>query len=500
MFENENAGPDLSDPKTLKSDQELIDHLGKARSLLLDLKGNADGRERAIADLKKQLQGIQEAAAAPQQRSVNADASDRDLVTRYVGGDGRLNLKTVKREVSFGGRSAMVEQRGLLDDTDAVSPWHLELQELCTRRSMVRLFAKNRETPDTDAQILRLMSRAPQAIRGMLEKAISDSAGSGAEWIPDGTFPTLYEEFRTPNRLASLFGTVNMPRATMTQPKLATGARPYKRNSISSDDPASYTGSTPVSSDESLTVTDWSVRVVYDEMDGEDAVIVMESLIRRIVSDALNDGYEDTMINGDTAGTHQDAIASWNIRSRWGATGLGGAADHRRIFLGLRALAYDRSNTVDMGTNQTVAAILGTLIGGMGERAASDLVAIPSIEVFYRKMLTDSNVITLDKLGAGATLLTGQLASIGGHPVIPSRWVSADQAATGLYTGSGALSSVIAADRTAFQHFQRRSVTVEMERQIVNGSVQVVATLRRLFKTLSGSSEPVARVGFNWLS
>ena len=79
---------------------------------------------------------------------------------------------------------------------------------------------------------------------------------------------------------------VDMPNATMLQPKLTTGVRPYKRNAISSDDPTNYTGSTPVTSETTITVTNWAVRVVYDEMDAEDAVVAMEPLVRRLVVDA----------------------------------------------------------------------------------------------------------------------------------------------------------------------------------------------------------------------
>jgi len=294
---------------------------------------------------------------------------------------------------------------------------------------------------------------------------------------------------------------VDMPRATMIQPKLSTGVRPYKRNAISSDDPANYTGSTPVTADATITVSNMAVRVVYDEMDAEDAVIAMEPLVRQLVVDAINDGYCDAMINGDTNATHQDTIAAWNIRSRWGASGLGGTADHRRLFIGLRALATDRSQTVNMGSVQSVVGLMSTLVGGMGERAAGQLAIIVSPEVFYQKLMSDTNVLTLDKLGANATLLNGQLASVFGHPIVVSRWLSADLAASGVFTdGTGGLSGALAVDLSAFRHYQRRNTLVELDRDIKTGGTHVVATLRRCFKTVSGSTEAVSRFGYNWLS
>jgi len=489
----------LSVPDKL-TEPSLREHLKEAAAVLTRTAGDQTATARAVEDLSGKLQGLMEASARPQQRTA-VGAQDRELQHRYCDESGRIHLKSTTRRVKFGGQVAEIEQPGLLDDTDALTPWHLELQKAVERRSLVRLVAKNSDTPQTDAEILRLMARAPQNIRGALEKAITDSAGSGAEWIPDGTYPSIYEEFRVPNAIAGLFEIVDMPRATMIQPRLSTGVRPYKRNAISSDDPANYTGSTPVTADTTITVSNMAVRVVYDEMDGEDAVVAMEPLIRRLVVDAINDGYCDAMINGDAAATHQDTIASWNIRNRWGSSGLGGSADHRRLFTGLRALATDRSQTVDMGSSQTISGLMSSLIGGMGERAAGRLALIVSPEVFYQKLLADTNVLTLDKLGAGATLLSGQLASVFGHPIVVSRWVSADLAASGLYTdGTAGLSGAIAVDLSAFRHYQRRNTLVELDRDIKTGGTHVVATLRRCFKTVSGSSEAVTRFGYNWLS
>jgi hypothetical protein len=492
---------DLTPPEDFKSSKELSEYLAKSASEIKSLRADKAAAARAAADFGAQLQQLQEAAVAPRTRAVSEGTSHKDMASRYTDDSGQLFIKSATRRLKFGGREVIIEQKGLLDDPDLCCEWQQDLQRLVTRRSLVRLVAKDRSTPTTDAEILHMMSRAPRSIRGALEKAINDSAGAGAEWIPDGTFTDMYEEFKTPNQIAALFPTINMPAATMKQPRLGAGARPYKRNSIGDDDnPSSYTASTPVSSDNTITVTDWSVRVVYDEMDGEDAVVMMEPFVRRIVVDALNDGYSDTMVNGDATATHQDSVAGWNLRSRWGLTGLGGAADHRRIFTGLRALAVDNSQNVDMGSLQTVAALMTTLVGGLGERAASQLAIIVSPEVFYQKLLGDTNVLTLDKLGAGATLLSGQLGSVFGIPLVTSRWVGADLNGTaGLYTGSGSTSSALAVDLSAFAHFQRRGVQVDMERQIINGSNHVVATLRRLFKSPSADAN-IVRCGFNWLS
>ena len=77
------------------------------------------------------------------------------------------------------------------------------------------------------------------------------------------------------------------------------------------------------------------------------AFAIIPAMSRQIAQD-LEDAFEDAMINGDSAATHQDDISNWNIRERWGASGLGSSADHRRLFLGMRAAAKDKGSDVDM--------------------------------------------------------------------------------------------------------------------------------------------------------
>lgn len=243
----------------------------------------------------------------------------------------------------------------------------------------------------------------------------------------------------------------------------------------------------------------FAVRVLIDDSAAEDSVFPLLPQIQKRVGRALMDGYEDGMINGDTTATHQDAIAGWNIRGRWGASGLGGSADHRRGFIGLRALAYDRSLTVDQSAGQTVAKVMEQILGGLGERGTMDAVILVSPEVFFQKMLTDTNVLTVDKLGQLATVLTGQLAQIAGIPVVMTRWLSADLAASGLFTGTGAKSGVLGVSRSEFMHFNKRSTMVEIQKDITIGGYNVVATRRSKFATLSGATSQVVKYGFNWL-
>ena len=477
--------------------QEVIDFVGSAKALLPTLKADSEGQKAAIADLTQKFQKLQEDSHKPQIMAPTGESA-----RKFVCDNGQVRFVSGVETRTFAGMTVRADMEGLLDSAP-VSPWHQELLALMAGRKIVRsIFGTS---PSTDAKILGHMAKAPQEIRGALEatvkRAISDTSGSGAEWLPDVMSSRLYEEFYTAPGIADLFETVEMASAAagMIIPTISDTVRPYLKGKISNDDPTKYTGSTPGSSNQTMEAVGFAVRVLIDDSAVEDSVFPLLPQIQKRVGRALMDGYEDAMINGDTTATHEDAIASWNIRGRWGATGLGGSADHRRSFKGLRRIAVDRSLTVDQSAGQTVAKVMEQILGGLGERGTMDAVILVSPEVFFQKMLTDTNVLTVDKLGQLATILTGQLAQISGVPVVMTRWLSADLAASGLYTGTGAKSGVIGVSRTEFMHFNKRSTMVEIMKDITVGGYNVVATRRSKFATLSGSTSQVVKYGYNWL-
>lgn len=452
-----------------------------------------DINSKAIEDLTAKFQALNE-------RQINNAGETRPVgggFQKFLSVDGgKVNLKATKVKRQFAGRTVETVEAGLFDSAP-VDAWHAEVLRTATARHLYRK-AFGQETPVLDAKLLGLAAQAPREIRGQLEKAISDTSGAGAEWIPDTYSTALYEEYYTPAGIDALFGMVDVP-GPIVVPGITDVTRPYLKGKVSSDDPAKYVASTPTTSNTTIEPVGFAARVLIDDAAAEDSMIPMLPEIQRRLARAIRDGYEDAMINGDTAATHQDAIASWNIRSRWGASGLGGSADHRRAFLGLRALAYDRSLTVDQSAGQTVAKVMEQLLGGLGERGTMDAVILVSPEVFFQKLMTDTNVLTVDKLGQNATLLNGQLAQISGVPVVMTRWLSSDLATTGLYTATGAKSGVLAVSRAEFSHYQRRASLVEIDKDITLGAYNLVATMRRTFKTLSGSTSPVVKFGFNWL-
>lgn len=453
-----------------------------------------------INRLSTQVRELQEKIALSGRGPVAADGHD---LSQHIKSDGTVALTRSVEKVSFGGRVIAREIPGLLDSAPA-DEWHNDFRQAAADRSLARLFlvspkrGQQPSTPILDAKLLSLAASAPRSIRGAVEKAISDTAGSGAEWIPDMPMDVLYEDFYLPSQVESLFGVVNVP-GSIIVPKISDVTRPYIGGIQSTDIPVAITPSNPTTSNSTIDPKSLAVRMLLDAQAVEDSIIPLIPEMQRRLARAIADGVEDAIINGDTAATHQDAIASWNIRSRWGTAGLGGSADHRRLWIGLRALAYDRTATVNQSSGQTVAKIMEELVGLLGERGNVGATIITSPEVFFKKILTDTNLLTVDKAGLMATVLTGQVSMVGGMRIVLSRYVSADLHTDGLYTGSNAHSGVLAVSPDDFKVYNRRGTLVEMEKEIESQVHNLVATRRLTFQTLSASSVKPVAWGYRWL-
>jgi len=414
---------------------------------------------------------------------------------RWTAGDTHVTLPN--------GVSVKTTEYGLLDDPEPCNEWHQELIKRYSFRNLARAAQKmsgggrgRASTPNLDADLYKHMLRGPGGLTTAMEKAFYDVAGSGAEWIPDQFIPDVYQEFQTPRRLRALFPQVNVTGNTILRPRLTVGGKPYIKSNITTDDPAAYTASTPTTADTTISMSGLAVHFVVDDAAMEDSAIAAASILRRELLRALEDGYEDAMVNGDSAATHQDDIAQWNIRSRWGSANLGGDADHRRYFLGLRANSYDASTTTDLSGTMSVANF-ATLMADLGERGVGNLVAITSPEAMVTDFLTLTQVLTVDQYGQAATVLTGELAQILGVPLVMSRYMSNDLAATGLYTASGATTGVVLADLDAFQRYSKRGQTVEIDKDIKSGAVHMVATLREVFDSPDPAATKNTAFGFN---
>jgi HK97 family phage major capsid protein len=220
----------------------------------------------------------------------------------------------------------------------------------------------------------------------------------------------------------------------------------------------------------------------------EDSIIAMAPFIRDEIIEGLAYGLEDAYLNGDDSGTHMDNDTN------------GGAADlAAKTWIGLRKHAQANSVTQDLSTFST--ANLRALRKKLGKYGADprNLAWIVSIKGLIA-MMGLAEVITLDKFGPLATVITGQLAMFDGIPVIVSEEMRDDVAATGVNTlaGPNTLSNLILANRRSWIRGIRRAPTVKTKEDIETDQLIVVVTWRGDFQRTLGTAETHTGQGINF--
>ena len=470
------------------------------KQIMGELKTLRTNQDEKVAGIEKQVNAIKESQRIMEESVYRADSAEitgtDDQLKKFVGEDGSIRWTTGKTRVKTAGGLTTVTESGLLDTDENLSNWHVEMKRLANDRMMVRsMLVGDKSTPKLDLAIARHLAVAPRSISAQVSKANYDGAGVGAELIPDQFLASLHMEFEVPTVVRSLFNEVQMTSNTMLAPRIDRGGRPYIKGTVTSDNPALYPVSTVQMGQAQITAKGLSTRYILDEELIEDSAVLLLPAMQRMIAKDMRDALEDAIINGDATATHQDDIANWNIRERWGATGLGGSNDHRRLFTGLRAASFDKATTLDV--NNVDKAKMLQLMSKLGEYAASDKVLIVSPEALYESLFGLEQVITIDKFGPQATILSGQLASIFGMPIVVSRFMSDDLHTTGKYTGSGATTGMLVVSRESWNIFARRGIQIQQEQDITSGAYNMVATERLTFGSLDAAAVKNVAFGFN---
>lgn len=468
-----------------------------------ELRGNVAKMTADLVEVSRKLGELQNAAAMPSQVLSVDDSMGLYVRDAADGRSGKPELRWVGGYERGHGQDESSWQPGLLDD-EPQTEWQKRLQMLNEQKTFVRRCTTSGKSPISDAALARHLRSAPASLAPFV-KTFADASGVGASFIPDTLSPDFEREYMLNRRVEALFPVYPMGGKELRIPFLTSGLRPYKKVATSTDDPAQYGLSSIAEALRSFTVAGLAVRTQIDEDTEEDAIIAALPFLRGEVISAISDGVEDAIINGDTTASHGDTgLASWDIAGRWGSTGLGGSTDHRRVWVGLRHRAIAVSNTTDQGAAETTAGFqtaIGKLAsphGLSGNAVNPQLVCVVSPLYFLKKMLGFTEVLTVDKFGPRATVLTGQLASLMGVPLIPSEFMDDMYNASGIYDNSTKTKGAFAIfNRSRFMMGNRRAVGVDMDRDITRGIKNLVATRRTLLFTVDSATKKNVHLSYN---
>ena len=460
---------------------------------------NTDDRLRNFEDQVKDLKHAQKLLAEGQTKTYEPEVHNNDFALKqYKNEDGSVqwNTATVSKNIAGQGR-VNIEQKGLLDAEVYANQWHADLCKMNQDRSLARMMMKDPYTPKADMKLYSHLQKAPSFMKNAVNKIFADSSGVGGEWIPDEFRTELYQTFQVPRGLRALLPSVQMERETLLIPKLSRGGRPYIKG-VATDDLAKYQASTIETAQKTVRAKGLATLMNIDDAAGEDSAFAIIPALSRQITQDLEDAFEDCMINGDTAASHQDDIANWNIRERWGASGLGGSSDHRRLFLGMRAAAKDKGSDVNTSAGTFTFAEFMSVVSQLGELAVGNKVCVVSPEALVANFLVLDQVVTLEKFGPQATVLTGELARLAGIPIVMSRFMSADMNASGLYDNvTKDKSAFLVFNTDSWYQYVRRQITIESDKDIASGAIQLVSTMRAVMDSPDADALKNVAYGYN---
>lgn len=300
------------------------------------------------------------------------------------------------------------------------------------------------------------------------------TAGEGQEYVPTILSSSFIERVALELRVAALFPSINMPSPTFDLPGLAVSRqRTFGAAQSTADVATAISTRDPATRKVTLTAVKFAVRALVSREAEEDAIIAMLPFMQSELVDYMAADVEDVILNGDTTGTQDTDSAA--------------AGDPRLLWSGLRKNAQAAAKTDAANADLTVP-MLRTNRFKMGKYGVSPgkLAHVLSI-ASYIKLLSDANLITMDKYGPQATVVTGELAKADGVPVIVSEYQRDNLNATGVFDNvTTNRSSAQTVFTGGWMLGLRRGVTVQVLKELYAATDQdgLVITSRRAFSPL----------------
>ena len=371
-----------------------------------------------------------------------------------------------------------------------------ELNDASMDRAIARAYAKGIQLPLNrrgEIDLARLpeecfASDEYKALKAFREKAAGsfwDAGTSTPNWTPTQYSRTVQDFFTIDADIPALFDQVNIPDATgdFRVPVESTRARAIiidERTAVTGD----WVESTAASQAQALYATlspKKHMNVHAISMEGvEDLVIDALNRARANSAKAVRQGISEAIINGQTASddTLDDQPGTSGLYAADGYSNAGG--DN-----GLRLHCTVNSLDNSLGGNLTGAEVLLRREGLVKYGARADDLALITSPKGYLGLLQDTNVLTVDKYGTGATILTGELARIAGVRIFVTSEFPENIAASGIDAGASetGITGAVLVNRTRWLFGSKRNLTTTLLPQPGVDILNVITTTRTHFVT-----------------
>ena len=343
---------------------------------------------------------------------------------------------------------------------------------------------------ELDLVIMRSIQRAAESQLGAESvrdwdvrlKAAMDSvtSGRGDELVPTGMASRLWDDVHQETRVGSLFNRIEMPTNPFDIPLQLGDVNWYPGS-----ENTAVTESIAKTAKQTLTAFELVAEVPWSLTLDEDAVFAVLPEVRRTLVRNAAEVIDDVILNADRTGAN-----SINADGATITTATAGKAQYLIGFDGLMHLPLvdNPSQSVTHGNSISTDAYLNLLkkLGKYGV-SASDTVYVTDVATFVSS-LGLASIETVDKLGPKATLLTGQLATVYGHPLVVSGQMRLSDADGKVTNGGNThdLGRLLAVNTSQWRVGFRRNLMIETERDIQKRQNVMVVSMRVAFAERSG--------------
>jgi len=352
-----------------------------------------------------------------------------------------------------------------------------------------------RQSLDTTKELQEM-----QRVLGKEMIAVDDTtAGQGSEWVPTGFSSQITLLTERELKVAALYDSFDMPQNPFDWPfatENIVGLRVAEVFAAPTTYPpmASDYGAGKPTGKVTFDAVKIKSQVLLSGEFQEDAIRAALPWLRSELPKAHARALEDGIINGDSGAAHIDEDVT-EVAS--------GAGTAQVLWEGLRHYVMG----TDMPTNMSVNAAADTGLAthtlvpaAMKKMTAkyggnpTDLALIFS-HATWADALKNTNVLTLDKLGAQATILRGQLGQIFGIPIIVSEFVRTNLDTYGFWDSSSAhahaSTSALLTYRPGWKLGIRRRPSFESVRVAQDDTQYMVSFMRADFEEMHNTAQKI---------
>lgn len=322
---------------------------------------------------------------------------------------------------------------------------------------------------------------------GVMRALDVDTTAEGGNWVPTGIGAELHEKVRAAGKVAALFDRIDIPTNPWKWPIEGGDPTAYRVAEPVGDTETKFTVSTAGTQAATFDAEIFGVRqLISRSLDADSALAILPYVQRKTVQ-AFVDAEEKAILDGDTDGSHMDsdigasttaAVTAWD---------------------GLRKRGLAETTQAITTTSVANLALLRKAMGKWGVNPA-DLAFIVGVSS-YLVLQSDANLLTVDKMGPNATILSGQVGSLFGVPVIVSEWVRENLNASGVYDGITTTKTyALCVNRREWAMGQRMALDIQTDDSIYRETFQrvMVGFMREDFQSIaSASTDDNTSIGYN---